>query len=220
MKFQIDPDIRKAETLPASFYKDTAVFEEMREKVFYPAWHWLGDKSQLTIGAGVTPFQLLDGFLDEPLIITRDKEERTCALTNICTHRANLISHNQEDSHQLICKYHGRRFALDGSFMHMPEFKEASDFPRACDDLHQFDLASWGPFLFTSLQQGFSFAEIQKELDKRVGFLPLNEFKALPEMDKDYLVNAHWALYCDNYLEGFHIPFVHADLNSLLDYGA
>ena len=25
-------------------------------------------------------------------------------------------------------------------------------------------------------------------------------------------------LYVDNYLEGFHIPFVHKDLNSVLDY--
>ena len=25
--------------------------------------------------------------------------------------------------------------------------------------------------------------------------------------------------YCDNYLEGFHIPFVHQDLNDTLDYG-
>ncbi|MFZ9028622.1 MAG: SRPBCC family protein, partial [Crocinitomicaceae bacterium] len=34
-----------------------------------------------------------------------------------------------------------------------------------------------------------------------------------------YLVNCHWALYCDNYLEGFHIPFVHEDLNRVLDFG-
>ena len=26
------------------------------------------------------------------------------------------------------------------------------------------------------------------------------------------------ALYCDNYLEGFHIPFVHKGLNEILDY--
>jgi choline monooxygenase len=25
-------------------------------------------------------------------------------------------------------------------------------------------------------------------------------------------VRAHWALYCENYLEGFHIPYVHAAL--------
>jgi choline monooxygenase len=27
------------------------------------------------------------------------------------------------------------------------------------------------------------------------------------------------ALYCENYLEGFHIPFVHAGLNEVIDYG-
>jgi choline monooxygenase len=26
-------------------------------------------------------------------------------------------------------------------------------------------------------------------------------------------------LYCENYLEGFHIPFVHAGLNQVLDFG-
>jgi choline monooxygenase len=33
------------------------------------------------------------------------------------------------------------------------------------------------------------------------------------------LVRGHWALYCDNYLEGFHIPFIHAGLNDAIDYG-
>jgi choline monooxygenase len=37
---------------------------------------------------------------------------------------------------------------------------------------------------------------------------------------KDFLVHAHWALYCDNYLEGFHVPFVHEGLNKVLDYGS
>ena len=32
-------------------------------------------------------------------------------------------------------------------------------------------------------------------------------------------MKANWALYCDNYLEGFHIPFVHSGLNAALDYG-
>src|SRR5262249_55238799 len=36
---------------------------------------------------------------------------------------------------------------------------------------------------------------------------------------RDYLVRANWALYCDNYLEGFHIPYVHASLTQVLDYG-
>ena len=46
----------------------------------------------------------------------------------------------------------------------------------------------------------------------------LDEFIFDPNASRDYLVKANWALYCDNYLEGFHIPFVHKDLNEVLDY--
>ncbi|MEQ1924401.1 MAG: SRPBCC family protein, partial [Pyrinomonadaceae bacterium] len=37
---------------------------------------------------------------------------------------------------------------------------------------------------------------------------------------REYEVNAHWALYCENYLEGFHIPYVHRALNAVVDYGS
>ena len=37
--------------------------------------------------------------------------------------------------------------------------------------------------------------------------------------DRDWIIETNWALYVDNYLEGFHIPFVHSDLNAVLDYG-
>ena len=57
-------------------------------------------------------------------------------------------------------------------------------------------------------------------MEERIGFLPLEHFKLDSSLSRDYLVNANWALYCDNYLEGFHIPFVHPDLNATLDYGS
>ena len=50
-------------------------------------------------------------------------------------------------------------------------------------------------------------------MQERIGFLPLEDFKLNETISKDYLINCNWALYCDNYLEGFHIPFVHPDLN-------
>ena len=36
---------------------------------------------------------------------------------------------------------------------------------------------------------------------------------------REIFMKAHWALYCENYLEGFHIPFVHAGLNAVIDFG-
>src|SRR5438094_140257 len=50
--------------------------------------------------------------------------------------------------------------------------------------------------------------------------LPVESFRPDPGQSRDYVVNAHWALYVENYLEGFHIPFVHAGLNGVVDYGS
>ena len=218
-QFYINPDIKKAETLPASFYTNPSVFEALKEHVFVKSWQWLGDESLLPLTETVHPLVLLDGYLTEPLLLSRDKNNHIKCVTNVCTHRGNLIVHNPGKAKNLLCMYHGRRFAFDGKFKAMPEFEEAEDFPRACDHLHEFPVKKWGPFLFTALNPSFNFDKVLEVMNERVGFLPLHEFKCDPSLNKDYLVNCHWALYCDNYLEGFHIPFVHEDLNKALDYG-
>ena len=33
-RFFINPDIKKAETLPATFYRDADIFKEIKEKIF------------------------------------------------------------------------------------------------------------------------------------------------------------------------------------------
>jgi len=218
--FQIHPDIRKAHTLPASFYQEDAVFVKLRDKVFARSWQWVGHKELLPLEGHGRPFRLLDPFLPEPMLLNRDDSGKLHCISNVCTHRGNLLLQHPARTKQIQCLYHGRRFDQDGSFRHMPEFEDAEDFPSACDHLKRYPLKQWGPFLFTSIEPAIDFENIRKELDSRLGFLPIGEMTLRPEYSRDYLVHAHWALYCDNYLEGFHIPFVHADLNVLLDYSS
>jgi len=219
-KFNINPDITKAETLPATFYKDQTVFEAIKEQVFLKSWQWIGDENLVPLQQSVCPFVLLDSYLTEPMLLTRDSNDTINCLTNVCTHRGNLVALHPGKSKKLTCMYHGRRFNLKGEFEHMPEFNEAEDFPRPCDNLHQFPLQKWEPFLFAGLNPTFDFTEVIDKMNERIGFLPLNEFSLNKSLSKDFLVHAHWALYCDNYLEGFHVPFVHEDLNAVLDYGS
>lgn len=218
--FEIDPDITKAETLPATFYRDPEVFEALKQRVFHRSWQWLGPTAVLDTTQNSCPLIVLDDFLTEPLLLTRDAQETVHCLSNVCTHRGNLLIPAPGSTKKLICGYHGRRFGLDGRFEHMPEFKATRDFPRPCDHLHRFPLHIWGPLLFAGLQPSFDFQSVINAMNERIGFLPLQDFKLDESRGKDYLVHAHWALYCDNYLEGFHIPFVHKDLDAVLDYGS
>ncbi|MGI9530873.1 aromatic ring-hydroxylating oxygenase subunit alpha [Lutimonas sp.] len=219
-KFIVDSDITKANTLPSSFYKSDATFEQIKEKIFLHSWHFAGDEALVQLPKSAHPFVLLDNYLTEPLLLTKDEHDGIHCLSNVCTHRANLVVPGSGKFKKLTCMYHGRRFDLSGKFEHMPEFKEAQDFPRACDDLHKFPLRQWGPLLFAGLEPTFDFKEVLDVINERIGFLPINDLKLDSSLSKDYLVHAHWALYCDNYLEGFHVPFVHEDLNKVLDYGS
>jgi len=219
-QFIIDQDITKAETLPATFYSSQEVFDKIKEKVFLNAWQWIGDEhSTVPLTDSTFPFILLDSYLTEPMVLVRDGSNHIKCFTNVCTHRGNIIVHDPGKVRGLTCSYHGRRFGLDGKFQSMPEFQEAKDFPRPCDHLHEFPLEKWGPFLFAGLNPSYSMSKILEKMNERVGFLPLQEFKLDSTLNKDYIVICHWALYCDNYLEGFHIPFVRPDLNSVLNYG-
>lgn len=218
--YHVHSDITLAETLPAEFYRNPAVFEAMQQKLFPRSWQWIETGENLEQFGSVYPFQLLPGFVNEPLFLSKNENGEVGCFSNVCTHRGNILVHNPGQYKKLVCNYHGRRFDLNGQMEFMPEFKEAQGFPRACDHLAEVSCVSWAQFPFVSLDPVFDFQSVLDTLQERVGFMPLSQFRYAPELSRDYLVNAHWALYCDNYLEGFHIPFVHAGLNQVLDYGA
>ncbi|MEM6726430.1 MAG: SRPBCC family protein, partial [Bacteroidota bacterium] len=113
----------------------------------------------------------------------------------------------------LSCGYHGRCFRLDGTIKSMPGFEGVENFPSESDHLKNLSLERIGPLLFSSLQPRYSFREIFGAMMDRLHWLPVDTLEFDPTTSVDYYLDAHWALYCDNYLEGFHIPFVHPGLN-------
>lgn len=219
LKFHIDPNIRKAGTLPSSFYRDKDILEECKEKIFAKSWHFIGDTDLIKAPGEVYPFNLLEGYLNEPLILTRDNEDVIHCLSNVCTHRGNLIVEAPCKLNSLKCRYHGRRFDLDGKFKSMPEFQECEDFPADKDNLSKVTFEVWNNLVFVSIDPSDSLDKYLKPIKDRLGWFPFSKLKFEPTRSRDYLVKANWALYCDNYLEGFHIPFVHSGLNAELDYG-
>jgi choline monooxygenase len=217
-RFQVDTDISVARTLHTDFYTDPVLFEVSREKIFSKSWQYIGDRNLVSHPGSCYPYTLLADFLDEPLLLTRDEAQLYC-LSNVCTHRGTTLVGEACRTAHLRCRYHGRQFRLDGQFLSMPEFKEVKNFPTGADDLTRLPLHSWGPWLFTSLDSKARPEKYFREMGERLGWLPLDAFVFKPEFSAEYTVKAHWALYCENYLEGFHIPFVHAGLNAVIDFG-
>ena len=102
----------------------------------------------------------------------------------------------------------------------MPRFEGATDFPSKSDDLPKTELKDLFGLLFTSIDPSFSFEEMVKPIMDKVSFLPLDTLEFDQSRSKIYQADCNWALYCDNYLEGFHVPFVHPSLQNSLDFGS
>ncbi|MCH2636782.1 MAG: aromatic ring-hydroxylating dioxygenase subunit alpha [Candidatus Thalassarchaeum sp.] len=207
----IDPDIRKAETLPSRFYTEAETFESVISS-FGQNWHFAAHRSQLSKA------QPIDNPLREPMLLTQSEGDVHC-ISNVCTHRGMLVCTEPSDAKRLQCPYHGRTFSLDGQFRSMPEFDTVEDFPTDADHLREFPLAEWKGFLFNSISAD-DFDSFIAEVETRVGWLPIEAFTHDSSRHREYTIDSNWALYVDNYLEGFHIPFVHGDLHDVLDYDA
>jgi len=207
-------DIRSATTPRGERYFDADRFSAQAEAIFAPAWHLLPPMPE---GANTAPFSLLPGMLDEPLLQTREENGRLNCLSNVCTHRGMRLCSAPGQGKKIRCPYHGRRFALSGEFEDAPGFEGAQGFPRAEDDLASLSIRHFGPLRFFSLEGALAFDAWIEPLQKRLSFLPLDAFVLDTQGIQVFEIEAQWELYVENYLEGFHVPWVHKGLAAEID---
>ncbi|MGD9587352.1 MAG: aromatic ring-hydroxylating dioxygenase subunit alpha [Pyrinomonadaceae bacterium] len=208
--FTIDPEIRKARTLPSEFYLSGETFEASKRAIFGRSWHFAGTADEVD---NLKPIELLPGVLDEQLLLTKTAGELAC-VSNVCTHRGKVLIDEPCRGDLIRCGYHGRRFSLDGKFLSMPEFEGVENFPGPEDDLARIPLSTWGRFAFISLDPAATLKEFIGDA------VDIDEYSGARLTEtREFCINAHWVLYCENYLEGFHIPYVHRSLNEIVDYG-
>lgn len=215
---QIHPDIQQATTPPARLYNDTDIYLTTLNNVFPHWWQLVGDATQLDKPGNVIPVKLLADSLNEPLVLTCDQAGQLHCLSNVCTHRGNIICQAAAQRDDLRCPYHSRRFELNGQFRFAPGFEAAENFPTEADNLPNLPLEQWGPLLFTSLKPEVDFNNWLGPVQQRLDWLPLDEFSYDADRSQTYTIPANWALYCENYLDYLHIPYIHPELNQALNF--
>lgn len=215
---EIHPDPAVASALPPHIYSDPDVGRILRERAFARSWHLVGPLPRTPRSA--TPFALLPGSFDEPLLATVDESGVRRVVSNVCTHRCARVCEVPQVGTALVCRYHGRRFGLDGRFRAHKGFEGAMDFPTSSDDLASVAHMQEGPLDFVHLGPATDFAPIADALRSHLGpdlGAPGAVWQESTDDAKAYDVAGSWMLWVDNFLEGFHIPTVHPALSRQLD---
>lgn len=192
-----------------SRYVSHRAYERDLERVFARSWHLVGHSNDVAQDGRWSPASLLPDSLDEPLLFTRQGGQIR-AFANVCTHRAALLATAPGAGRLLECPYHGRCFGLDG------RYKAALGFEGPQPDLHPVNHGTALNHLWANADDDASFDPV-RDLLSDLAYAPWSDFVFDADDSRDYELDAPWAAYVENYLEGLHIPFVHPALQSTLD---
>lgn len=210
-----EQDVARASTLPAFAYTDAAILAAEREKIFAKTWQPIGRAEDVA-----TPGTYLTGEVDKkPIVVTRDAGGELFGFYNVCRHRAGPVAIGKGARKSLTCKYHGWTYDLAGRLATTPELGDVKDFDKACNGLRPVRVEAWGPFVFACLDEGVSpLTSLLGKIPEETASRKLGDMRFVAR--KDYVVEANWKAYVDNFLEGYHLPTVHPGLFKVLDYGA
>ena len=90
----INKDIRIADTMHSDFYNKIFYYNLSIKNIFQHSWQFIIKESELN--KSVYPFYFLEDSINEPLILTT-KNKNYKVLSNVCTHRANIICTKQNN---------------------------------------------------------------------------------------------------------------------------
>src|SRR5881296_191680 len=200
-------------TLPGRYYTLAEIYAEERERIFTARWICVGRAADIPAAGDY----LLRTIAGESVIVVRGRDGALRAFYNVCRHRGGPLALKDGNADMLICKYHGWTYRLDGMLRGVPHFNAVELFDKRDYGLTPVQLAVWEGLVFVSL------AERPRPLEtyvagirERIAPTHLGTLKFARRIDYD--VRANWKVYVDNYLEGYHVPYVHPELYTLYDY--
>lgn len=202
-------------SLSARNYWDPAVYQAERDKVFAPAWHLLGPADQVAASGAY----LAEEVAGWKILVVRGRDGALRGFHNVCRHRAApLVPRGLGKVSQLRCGYHRWVYDLTGALKDAPDFGEADWFCKADYPLRPVSVGEWRGLLFVSL------AQMPEPLEQALGGLvpeiaevPLERYQAVREVRFEMACN--WKTYTDNFIEGYHVPGIHAAFAAVIDFG-
>ena len=203
----------------ASLSKDRYISEDFMQS----EWEGIWTKAWLFAGLESDLLEPGDFFIydigRESIVITRNDENEISAFYNVCQHRGNKIVTLESGSFSKVsCPYHGWTYGLDGTLEHVPDrelFKEGVP----CDkkSLKPVKVSVWAGLVFINMDENSS--SLETFLGPIVDQLKPYKFEKmnLVKHQTVSLLETNWKTVRDNFLEQYHVDFIHPQHASFVD---
>jgi choline monooxygenase len=208
--------LARAQALPPQYYLGADMLARDQAQVLSRSWQLVAHRDRLTSPGDHVVGQLAN----TPVLVLRGHDGELRAFPNVCRHRAGpLATCDGKGARQLHCRYHGWTYDLEGRLRHAPEMGGAEGFRLEDFRLEPLRVAEWQGLVFVSLVDDIPpLAEVYDGIAGRIAPIDLSAMRFVRQ--DVYGVACNWKVYVDNFLEGYHLPYVHPGLSRVLDYRA
>lgn len=196
----------RGSTLTTEHYWSQDVYDAELEHIFMREWICVGRETELPndgdfITRTIGP---------EPVVIVRDGNGDIRAHLNVCRHRGCQVVEGRGSTTAFKCPYHGWLYALSGELRGAPEMKETEGFDKADYPLIPLKVEIWHGFIFVNFDlEAEPLAPRIPSLESWVSGYDMGDHVDTREWE--FEVNCNWKIYVENFIEEYHVPWVHKD---------
>ncbi|MEM7120633.1 MAG: aromatic ring-hydroxylating dioxygenase subunit alpha [Pseudomonadota bacterium] len=202
--------------LPLDAYRSDDFAALENERLFSKSWIHVASGHELPEAGDCHPITLAG----LPLVLVRQRSGDIAAFHNVCRHRgARLVREACNAKAVMTCPYHGWAYGLDGELRSTPYWDPQDgtgpeDFEKAAFGLNPVRSAVWCDQVFVCLDDdGPNFEQHIAPLARRWSHADLSLLRFGGSLSYDLEVN--WKLIIENYLDTYHLPFIHTQLGPL-----
>ncbi len=210
--------LEESRGLASKFFHCNEIFEAERLHIFRDNWCCVGLTDDLGDIGSVRPLE----FAGQSLILTRANDGKIRTFHNFCRHRgATLASERRQEQRRITCPYHAWSYDLKGKLLGTPHAGGINN--HTCEnlaaenlDLIEIPTETWGPLIFINQSdEAPSFRDTIQSAEERFSFLDVDLLRTASEYSASYEIGTNWKLPVENYVESYHVPMVHPELQKV-----
>ena len=201
-----------------SLYRDPAIFEEEMDRIFKSTWVWVAHESDLP---GKNTFKT-SWVGREPVVVTRDRDEKLHVLLNRCRHRAaSICERGKGKASVFVCPYHGWSYDPDGRLRKVPhDFGYQEDFDKADYPLVSLRVETYNGMIFATYRDDIEpLAEFLGPARKWIDLFMKQGagFGVKTIGEHRFRFPGNWKIQLENTTDAYHFPIVHKTFLDSLD---
>jgi len=199
-------------TLEGTYYTSDDIYRAECERIFTQEWFIAGRAEQI---ANPGDYFLVN-WLDESVIVVRDRDMQVRAHHNVCRHRGTRMCEDERGhfSGSIQCPYHAWTYGLDGTLLAARRMQEGEGFAKRDYPLHSVAVAEWEGFILLNFAaRPLPFEKAYAPLLGKWAAWQISQLRVGGRVTYD--VAANWKLIVQNYSECYHCPLVHPALVAL-----